>query len=163
MKTALLFALTLSVLTMQLSASAQSSKSEAVSPEHFAAPDRHRPFARTGRIVEQYIQEKTASGEIDPSEYQALKTQRQTLRQELRSLRQSGDQAAVDEKMQALRNQQQQQRDYVKDLVSNDPQLKQRIEDNRDKVRRHRLQRRHDMIERRLERLQDRRQRDEVS
>jgi hypothetical protein len=163
MKTALLLALTLSILAIQLPVNAQAPGSEAVSPEHFAAPGRHRPFPRTGRIVEQYIQEKTASGEIDPAEYQALKTQRQTLRRELRDLRQAGDQTAIDEKMQALRNQQQQQRDYVENLVNNDPELKQRIEDSRDKVRHHRLQRRHDMIERRLERLQDRRRRDEIS
>ena len=136
---------------------------EAVSPEHFRAPQRHRPFPGTQRIVDQYIAEKTASGEIDPTEYNQLQQQRKVLREEIKALKQSGDTAAVEEKLAEIRQQRQLQRAYVRDLVRDNSELKQRIAEQRYQIRLQRLDRRQDMIERRRERLLDRRSRDGVT
>ena len=132
-------------------------QNEAVAPEHFAAPMRHQPFPRTNKIVERFIAEKIASGAIDPTEYEQLKTQRQTLRQEIKALREAGDEDAAQAKIQALREQRQQKRQYVKALIDDNPELRQRIVDRRQHLRMRQIKRRQHMLDRRMERLRDRR------
>ncbi len=150
------FLLSLSVV-IALSVVAQTPpQTDAVAPDHLASPRQHPPFPRTGKIVEQYIQEKVAAGELDPAQYEALKQQRNTLRAEIKTLRQSGDQDGANAKMQEMRQLRQQQREYVRNLVQDDPDLRQRMIENRQQVRIWQLNRRQDMLERRMERLRDR-------
>lgn len=134
-----------------------------VAPEHFRNAQNGRPFPKTQRIVNRYIEEKIASGELDPTEFNQLKQQRQDLRQELKVLRESGDKAAVQEKLTDIRQQRQSQRDYMRKLVQDDAELRQRLVEQRQKIRLFQLDRRQRMIERRRERILDRRYRDGAS
>lgn len=143
---------------------AQPPLEQPVSPDHITAPHRYRPFSTMGQLVDQYIQEKIASGEIDATEYQQLKAQRASLRDEIKALLSSGDQEAIHEKMLELRTrgqqQRQQERDYVKNLAKEDPEMREYIVNLRQRMRWLQLERRRDIIERRLERQQDIRERD---
>lgn len=143
---------------------------EAVSPAQYNSPQLSNPqhtnlqqgaqnrrhFPRTRSIVDRYIQEKIQAGELDPTEYNQLKEQRQILRSEIQALRQAGDADAVAEKMESMRALRTAQQNYLRDFLQDNPDLQQQIRDQRLKARQRQLERRRDLLERRLERLQDR-------
>lgn len=149
--------LTLLILASASDALAQTSiGNEAVAPEHFAKRPGAQAFPRTDAVVRRYIQEKSITGEIDPTEYQQFIQQRNSLREEIKTLGRTGETRAVEEKLSSLRQLQRQQRDYVRDLLSDNPELKQRLRDQRQRVHRRQLDRRRDLIDRRRERIRDR-------
>jgi len=133
---------------------------EAVSPQHYNLAS-HPTFPRTGGILKRYIAEKTASGEIDPTEYQQIIAERQALRAEIKSLRQAGDEAALQEKLAQARQLQGRQRDYRRRLIENDPELERQVIEQRQQVHRWRMFRRQEIQDKRLEDFRERRRRDQ--
>ena len=129
---------------------------EVVPPAHFAKPQGPRPFPGAGKIIDEYIREQTQAGLLDSTEYDRLKTQQRALREQIKALRGTGDEAALRAKMDEARTLQQTQRRLVRDLVDNDADLRARLEDHRAEVRDHRRDHRDERRDLQRERLRQR-------
>ena len=92
-----------------------------------------RPVEHGARhIIRKYIDEQIASGELDPAEFEVYKAERQALLEEIRSLKDSGDQEALQSKMGELRELRQERRQAMKEFIENNEELRNRLEEYRE-------------------------------
>lgn len=127
-----------------------------VPPAHFARPQGHRPFPGAGKIIDDYIHEQAEAGKLDPTEFDKLKTEQQALRDDIKSMREAGDEQGLRAKLDEARSLRETRQRMVRDLVDNDAELRARLQDHRAEVREHRREHR-DLQRERL------RQRDQAS
>ena len=112
------------IVVAQTSADASDSATSEMRNEHRA---RKGGDPGMGKIIDDYVSKKSASGELDASEYEALREKRESLRSELKALHEAGDQEGIQAKRQAMQSLQQEQRAYVRTLMDKDPELRQQV------------------------------------
>ncbi len=96
-------------------------------------PRAHRQGGRVNhglrKIVKDYIAEKKISGEIDSYEFDVREEQLALIREEMKAAREINDRLTIQAKREALRTLRAEERNATRELVTNNPELQQRIKD----------------------------------
>lgn len=101
------------------------------------------------------------NGDITQEELDALQAEREAVREELRSLRESGDREALQARLEELRETRSERRDEFRAYLDENEDLRTALVEQREALREERDARRQERLDQREERREERRQRRE--
>lgn len=109
----------------------------------------HRAHNEIKSLVAEYM---VNAGDITAEELEAMRDERKSVREELRGLRESGDQEALQTRLQELRDQRSERRAQFQEYLSENADLAEAIEQRKEEIRERRSERKDQRRERREQR-----------